>query len=351
MASPQTSKKDEKEAMAMESRRGKTKNTRKPDAERILSAALEINFTQHAEAQEFENKWKERIQKKSGSKILLVLAKKKHWPDGMQWSPAKTKEFLDWALEKYHTLLEVKEDECSPLHLAVTDANGAFVDAVLNNQKMTSLGLGQILSETCHNGNALHIAIKHRQPFINQLIEKSAPFSKIFSREDLRSQNTPLHACMSMDLHEEDDDERDDDASSSSSDEDQHSYSHLDYDGVTASPNALEIVKLLVPKQNEVLWQLNANKRTPYQERIHQLRSSKLMETELAKADKPAADEEKRKAAALQTIVAKDPIASFIRYYCMTQFTRDEIMTCLYEPGQGMVPSCGRGCCVTLDSY
>ncbi|KAK1764325.1 hypothetical protein QBC33DRAFT_203355 [Phialemonium atrogriseum] len=369
MAPPQTMEKDEKEAKAMENRRGKTKGPRKSDAERILSAALETDFTQPAQAQEFEIKWKEKVQKKSGSKILLVLAKKSRWPDGMQWSPAKIKEFLDWALERYHTLLAVKEDDYSPLHLAVTDGNAAFVDAVLNNQKMTSLGLGQILSETCQHGNALHIAIKHRLSLINLLIEKSARFSEIFSKGDLRSQNTPLHACMAMDLREED--EGDEEASSSSSDEDesdederdenerdenernederdedesdedQHSRIHHDYDGGSASRYVLDIVELLVRKQKEVLWQLNGDKRTPYQERINQLRSSKFMETELAKADKLAADdnklaadEEKRKAAALQTIVARDPIASFIRYYCMTQFTRDKIMTCLYQPGQ-----------------
>jgi hypothetical protein len=397
--------KEETEERVIRQRRGSDKRTqkkpKKTGAKEILSAALKTEFTNPAAAQEFESRYKEKMRKKPGNQIFHVLAKSSSLPENMQWPDRKVKEFLDWALERHHALLEVKnDDQYTPLHLALMDRNTTFVDAVLLNSKL--INLAAVLLETCQYGNSLHVAIKYRLPSIKLMVEKSAQINKMFEKGQPETGNTPLHACMSMDMDEHDDDSDVESEFDDDDDEDSQSHSLPDPDHESETPSAdehhhhhqelknlgwvpienglgkrkpthvelkhptttgrreshalplqraqsfmvptitestsrsIQLVQLLIQKHHAILWQHNTAKRTPYQERIHRLRTSKAIENELAKAEKTGLED---KAAAreelLQRIVAKDPIASYIRSYCVKEFPRDRIMACLYQPGQG----------------
>jgi ankyrin repeat protein len=78
-------------------------------------------------------------------------------------------------------------------------------------------------------------------------------------------------------------------------------------------PDLEHVVWLLVLKKDEVLQYRNKLDRTPYQERLHQLARSGLLE-----------------------LKAHDGIATMLLVYCMKYFRRDIIMRCLYQRGHGM---------------
>jgi hypothetical protein len=93
-----------------------------------------------------------------------------------------------------------------------------------------------------------------------------------------------------------------------------------------------KIVEVLVLQNDSVLKKQNTSKQTPYQERIHHLLRTKFLQKENVGYD----DEEYAlRNSKFRGIVAKDPVAGIIRSYCIRKFSRDKIMECLYQPGQG----------------
>lgn len=365
----------------------------------------------------------DRLSKKTDDQFLHILAKKNDWPDGMEWTPQHVKQFLDWALGSqggHHNILECKnKDNYTPLHLALIEGHTAFVDAILDNPRLATLNLGSVLPETCQWGNSLHVAIKYKLEMrpMESLINNSKRFTKMFTTGDPQHSNTPLHMCM-MDMEDYKQDGSDDEAESEEDsdgfDEDDHSstsshtedsdrdHTRQDWVAVTTEPHvpstlvdprspvgasrrlshviaplvkqksflapkasistsrSHDIVKLLIQSQATILTQTNKNKRTPYQERMHQL--EKHHSAALQKATDSANDIFKMQIEKvgtgldklttekltvdggiaarenlLQQIVADDPIASYIRSYCVRNFSRDRIMECLYHSGQGMI--------------
>lgn len=376
------------------------KKTRQTDV-RILKAAAKTNFRNQDEAQEWGIKYKEKMLKKPGNQVLHLLANKKNWPEDMQWTDDQIKTFLDWTLVRHHSLLEVKnDDEYSPLHMAIMNENKAFVEAVLTNDKL--INLGSVLSETCQWGNSLHVAIKHNMPGIELMIDKCAQFRQMFTQCEPRNGNTPLHRCMSMRTNEgegndaeveEDDSDSDSDSDFSDGDEDDTERRSEQSTDATAQPDLqdarelgwvtthgsriglqmqanaesespvspqhreihflshrrrvptapalqeptnqmMEVVKLLIQKHDLVLSRTNDHHRTPYQERVYHIE-------EEYKPRLQAERSRSRLEEILRNAIAQDPIASYIRSYCVTnrRFSRDDTMKALYRSGQGIYPT------------
>ncbi|KAI1825479.1 hypothetical protein F4861DRAFT_501270 [Xylaria intraflava] len=353
---------------------GGPRKSKRTGPNEILKAAAKTDFTNPSKAQDWGSQYKEKMAKKPGNQVLHVLAKKNSWPEDMMWEDHQIKAFLDWTLERYHGLLEVKnDDQYTPLHLAIMSQNNAFVEAVLRNTRLVNLGT--VLPETCQYGNSLHVAIKYRLLSTDLMIDKCAQFSQMFTKGQPDNGDTPLHSCMSMDLSEDGDEddagsEEGPDSEDSDDDDDAQNLSldGGDDDGVggndlqdtnhggwpapknSAMPRLqrtksfaiqesamqpakalAKVVELLIQKHDSVLSLHNKAKRTPYQERVFRL--LKTVEPRLADAaerSKSAREETARE------IIAKDPIASYIRSYCVKnkEFSRDRIMEALYHPGQ-----------------
>lgn len=381
----------EKEAKAAKDSRAGSKSsssatprkTKRSSAKKILTAAAKIDFSNSSEAQEWGIRYKEKLNSKSGNQILHVLASKDDWPDDTLWEDHQIKHFLDWTLKRHHGLLEIKDDnQYTPLHLAIINHNDAFVDAVLRNTDLVNLGA--VLLETCQYGNSLHVAIRYRLPSIELMIDKCAQFNQIFTQGQANNENTPLHSCMSLDLDEDggDDDEdgsesgAEDDSDDEEYDDDRQSHSNQSCDGDSyglspvdlrdtkkhgwATPVANgtgvahrppqrtksflippiqestkqceKVVNLLIEKYDSVLSEPNKDKRTPYQERVYRLleKNEPILRKANSKTDREKSERD---------IIARDPIASYIRSYCVRKknFPRDKIMKALYNPGHGTI--------------
>lgn len=119
--------------------------------------------------------------------------------------------------------------------------------------------------------------------------------------------------------------------------------SSISQDTLTREPMELPIghrVRLLVEACPEALATKNKAKRTPYQEREHFLRNNRLVEEaikeEYAEKGDHSDTEEVFEARAKRIIIVKDPIAHYIRSFCLHKCkSRDETMKRLYKPGQG----------------
>lgn len=128
----------------------------------------------------------------------------------------------------------------------------------------------------------------------------------------------------------------------------------------------LKAVKKLVRGCDSVLWYRNAGGRTPYLERLHHLEQDagkKFLDREAQKklskqesrqndpeeeAHKEILEQESHQndlvearkndfEQFLHNIIANDEIASFIRSYCIRNFSRDKIMESLYYVGEGLL--------------
>ncbi|KAK0623856.1 hypothetical protein B0T14DRAFT_565173 [Immersiella caudata] len=274
------------------------------------------------------------------------------------------------------------QDGPMPIHTALLRGNACFVKAVLSNKDLINLNdvLPQYFSS--RNTLHIAITSENRSmELIELLIEKCAELKldKMFTApgggggQDATTKNTPLHDCMAMDRTEEGLEEDDESSSSLSSDEEDdegnesddgdkgsvrspeqdrttkdHDWENVKSPLTARSPNSskhpfggnrrvntimipgtakerndmLRVVKLLVDKHYLALMATNDSdkeSRTPYQERLYQLR--------MMHSDK---DEE-----GIQREIAKDEVANYIREYCIRNLPRDEIMKCLYHRGQG----------------
>ncbi|KAF4928445.1 Intracellular serine protease [Colletotrichum fructicola] len=353
-------------------RRGEPERVRKKrtDAKEILTAALKTDFNDEEQAGAFESKYKSKWEKKSASNILCVLARKDEWEKdrSFKWTDEKTGEFLAWILKSYHTLLEVKEKtyQMSPLHLALMQDHTAFIEAVLSFPKL--MNINQVLIEKGQQGNALHIAVDKTSSSLERLVQKCAQSVTMFTCKHPGTGNTPLHACMSVDLdaeindgdsESEDGDEdgssvaSQDQSSGPSDDEDEINKSTLRLmvrgslnqrggqstkilEGLSPTDKVLSAVKKLIDSHHRVLFSYNLQNRTPYQERLYQLQKANATEKGSQQTSKPGSgqDETAVDLSGLQKAIAEDQIASYIRSYCVKNFARDDVMKCLYTTGK-----------------
>lgn len=362
--------------------------------EEIIEEAWQTDFLNETSSQVFEFRHKEKlIGQKSGKEgILHHLANKgANRPD----SETKIPRFLHWFLGKYCSSLEIKDaKDYTPLHIALTENNTSFVGAVLDEPGLRNLD--KVLLESCQFGNSLHLAIKYNLDVdrIEKMIEICSDSEKLLGSDKGKDGNTPLHTVMDM----SDDEYHNEDKDNNSSEENESSHSELsdeeeDDDRNTAAsleeadwvepvnstrspdevgplrstkasrglqryslkvpeadpsssanrkdPNSTrtagaariqKVVEMLVLQNDSVLKKQNGSKRTPYQERIHHLLRRKFLRKENVGYDD---EKDALRNPKFRGIVARDPVAAFIRSYCMRKFSRDKIMECLYQPGQG----------------
>jgi hypothetical protein len=101
----------------------------------------------------------------------------------------------------------------------------------------------------------------------------------------------------------------------------------------------LPVVEALVRRDPSGLSRRNAiTLLTPYQERLRQLQKAKIskyFQEKHISDSKTDHDTEKERELAFRALVIGDPIAAFIREYCVRSFSRDQAMASLYQPGQG----------------
>jgi len=353
---------------------GNSSGNKKQDAGKlILRDAAKVDFKNEADAQAWNSKHKERLLRKNCNILLLLASDEsvvKRWKE-----PERRRAFLRWVLGMHHHLLEVTAQfQRTPLHMALYEGNSEFVEVVLEHDRLVNIR--NVLPLSCHAGNALHVALK--SPYRSEMIEliellikKCAEIKDMFVAGNREDGNCPLHICMSLDIQDDNgDDESDVGTDESGDDEDDRDTEDgfmvsspasrrrmgvIDGDGpadmkspvaATQGPyggdlkrrttfimdaflkqrrdEMLKVVRLLIKANRAALLQKNEGGRTPYQERIHQLRAMEIHQR---------SDEE-----TMQRVITEDPVTDFIRSYCIRNMPRDEIIKCLYQPGQGMAP-------------
>lgn len=352
---------------------------KRTDAKDIFIAASKKDFTNPAEAGEFEIRYKNKWLKKPANQILHLLADRQNWPDALKatWTDEKTAQFLKWILRSHFGLLEVKSDklmqQTSPLHMALMQNHTAFVNTVLEYPNL--MNVANVLQETSiHQGNALHIAVRESFSSVELLVKKCSQYPGMFEEKDQMNGNTPLHTCMSLGWVGEAEEEEESDYSESEDDdyaetnsssdgladeaeekgEDEGQYVNvqqgtpkefslrrtMSYKPPTNSANAskiaelVEVVKRLIHQHDCALWCRNSEGRTPYQERIHQLYRHRFGQ-DMSETERGTKEAETREQL-FRTDVAEDPVASYVRSYCVRRFPRDTIMKCLYRTGEGL---------------
>ncbi|RBR13229.1 hypothetical protein FVER53590_25652 [Fusarium verticillioides] len=348
-----------------------TAKSEKIDAKGILKAALEVDFTNKNQVASFETQYKERLMgtRSRARNILCVLAKKEDLSHYAGWSDAKTKEFLHWILKGYHNLLEYQDGtpKTYPMHSALQQKHTAFINGVLGFPDL--ININKVLTVEGQYGNALHIALDSCPSSFSLLVNRCSQFASMFTAKRPISKNTPLHDCMSVnfdadDEEEEDEyedgemevdveesgDESDDDFAISTASDEEHTGQfgsvnrRHSVNNKTGHPDVLAMertqsveatnnleypadrfpyVELLIESSDSALSCYNDDNRTPYQERLHQLEAYyKRLSTPLYK------DTE------FEDWATKDPIASYIRSYCVRNFTRNKVTKCLYYTGK-----------------
>ncbi|KAI0005738.1 hypothetical protein F4779DRAFT_34502 [Xylariaceae sp. FL0662B] len=348
----------------------------------VLEDARYVDFIgrDQSQIQWFEAKHKEHSlypSSKSGSNFLHLLADPVQIPEG--YTAEQVNAFLGWLLKKYHTLLDARDgNKYTPIHVALLHQNSEFICAILSHPELATPE--KILSETCQYGNCLHMAVWKEIRVIELMVEKCQRHEAIFLDKHPDNGNTPLHACMIIGFRNADDEildeynymyeqlERllnedgftfDDDAErrgegrisrrttlnsygdtsrrlssvhEGSIDGNIESAYAISY----AEDPAMQIAKLLVESCPVSLMRRNKHGRTPYQERIYRLQTSEVVRNLLDLVEGSESSEERSIARehALRAIIVNDPVASFIRAFCIRHFNRDDIMTSLYQPGE-----------------
>jgi hypothetical protein len=348
----------------------------------ILQEAKNVDFRQKEDADSFKRKYNDYLLGRidtgtSRDNVLHLLADNKD-----RWSDERIQTFLDWLLKEYHGLLEKKDKlGYAPLFRALIDDKHAFVNAVLSFPGLKNLGA--VLKLTCDKGNILHVAIDNDSPFIKTIVEKCKSYPAIFMQGD-NDRDTPLHRAVATDVSQKDLEgvlqrnkllpkdpspaqltvetilpvRRVGTSSQGSRQPKPHILSPTDptpadwtlvdgeprYSSRRCSP--LEIVKRLVEACPSALSHKNNEGETPYRCREYVLfYSATVNDTVNRILDKAATENDKNtpekatpeelREIALRQIFVEDPMASHIREYCMCNLARDEIMRCLYQPGQG----------------
>ncbi|KIW63767.1 hypothetical protein PV04_08745 [Phialophora macrospora] len=348
------------------------------DPRTLLQEAEKVDFRIKEQADNFKRKYNDYLLGRtdmgdSRKNILHVLADHEN-----RWTDDQIQTFLDWLLKEYHGLLEKKDDlGYAPLFRALQYDKHAFVNAVLSYPNLKNLGA--VLKLTCDKGNILHVAIYNESPYIKTMVKKCRSYPAIFTQgNDANARHTPLHYAVLIDEGEKDLEEvlrkhgvvakhdspnkattesalsirRVGTTSLNQQNPKQHSLSPsepapADWTVVDGDPRyatkgvqPLELVELLVEACPAALSYKNAAEETPYQARDSLLQDSTTVQSAINKIleatentnEKGPTDEMRERA--FRKIFVDDPIASYIREYCMCNLARDETMKCLYRPGQ-----------------
>jgi hypothetical protein len=324
-------------------------------------SATESELKQNLSA--FESRFKaELVDQASKDKpnVLHLLARDKNSHE----RDADAEGFLKWVLKEQFVLLE-KADQTAqtPLHVALGEANDSFVYWVLEAEDLPNIV--KVLEMACPTGNCLHLAVQHGFPGLEVIVNKCIKSKQAFESQENKESNTPLHVAMRFD--EEDEgvqrqlqrvlQELDTEFTRprrrtkreglgitngtqphpglpSETRDIFNDHAEGDANGHSETRQSdLETVKLLIKEGPAALELKNKCKRTPYQEREYALLKSPLVNQlvkEFAGSDQGLEERARR------SILVKDPIASYIRSYCMrNSSSREQIMARLYRPGQG----------------
>lgn len=155
---------------------------------RVLKEARACNLKK--QRNDFTTRYHDEFRKEVGSNenILHELANSKD-----SWSAHETKTFLPWFLRDYYGLLKhAGLLRYPPLHLALTEENHPFVEAVLTLDGLKNLP--EVLELTSPRGNALHVAIQVASPFVRLIIAKSR--LSVLEGKCGEFGDTPLHIAM-----------------------------------------------------------------------------------------------------------------------------------------------------------
>ncbi|KAF9634998.1 hypothetical protein BFW01_g5893 [Lasiodiplodia theobromae] len=270
-------------------------------------------------------------------------------------------------------LLEERDSAgMTAMHMALASGSGknpVFVAAILGlDNPPPNLSVVLCMKKKSAKENCLHAAIsgdsEHTETIIrvvDNAYDKSQDMldEHPFEACDAAAGNTPLHmaikkvtatrlqslwkylsrhnlkllgACAEAESNDpEDDDTENDDA-------------EMDDQASVRDRRAVSIVEALIKSRPHALAIPNTKRRTPYQERIRWLESEYTNsipdEKEESSGDGSSDSEDEtgeyqpRKPEHFRHVVLRDPIASFISYYCIKEMDRNKAIDCLYHRGR-----------------
>lgn len=266
------------------------------------------------EAKKFEKKHKEIIAATNVNGCVL------HHVARIDGAGENYISFIEWCVRKKHMLASLDTtSNYTPLHTALSQRNDSFVKGIIDiTRSKKKLAADAISAVTHSKHNCLHLAIEHSSIYTKDLIESCRDYletdpeyaKKIFKQPMNDDSLTPMHLIMDP---------------------------YRGYDKTDPEPR-LNVMKALIDADPDSLeCRTEKHNLTPYQYRLSFLerdvkgkfagrrRSSAL---ESRKIDREISLE-------LRKQVDNDPLASYIRMFCIRSFSRDKALKMLYSPGQG----------------
>ena len=290
-----------------------------------------------------------------------------------EWSPKKHS-LLSWLLEKSPSLLHQQNHYMyTPVQVALVERQVEFVKTILSLPRLENFQA--ILEHQSPMGNCLHLAVEHDFPELEALIQRCDGIRPAFACQSNTEKDTPLHlAVKRLVLDGLGDDEWSDTAvfkeglrqlgeqterprpsgawskAVALQDGAGSPPGHLSDDS-TIQDSGLELgiigeielsaeenlkrVQLLVEACPNPLFLKNKNNRTPYQEREHCLLRAPVVVRMIGEYVKDKADQDDARMRAERRIVVEDPVAAYIRSFCVRDLPRELALLSLYQPGQG----------------
>ncbi|RSL79987.1 hypothetical protein CEP51_006902 [Fusarium floridanum] len=322
-------------------RQQRNRNQRSDDLRSAFERALQDFPTDRKDLPSFENQHKKLLLPPqvhhNDTNVVHLLA---DWKPRDQWSEQAVG-LLGWLLRKQPKLLEEQNKKAyTPMHLALEAENDSFVECVL---QLDLENIVSVLRCEAPIGNCFHLAVGNDSPDIRRMIEKCGKNLQMLECQANTNRDTPLHLAvkkLDSDIEQHQEDQTEAELHAIVQGLDRMTLRKTlpagpDDNDPDNSP-ALTTVKLLVQACPEALGIKNVQKRTPYQEREYCLRESPGFNK--AVAGYVARHESEKKAAEQRVqrlLFVKDPIASYIRSYCIRNSkTREQTMSRLYRPGQ-----------------
>jgi hypothetical protein len=334
----------------------------------MLKELAGVTFNDKESTDRFKEKFGAALQQASSStsktsktpNVLHELAAKYDDRKDQDWPEGRVAEALGWFLDNYPGLLnKIDEKKMTPFHRALECTNDEFVETVLSRPK--SKIIEQVLTQSSENGNCLHLAIRYVGWYdfgmVKRLIEKCKDHPELFAESSPGSQLTPLHVALTLDvspvesnivstlkkhgfwkhgtLNNEADGESLKHIKNTTTWKalaDPQSWSPAtEEESPEQQENRLlnDVVKPLTLASKASLQCTDTKGETPYRSRESILRNNVTVQN-LLKSVRPEDQEQ-----AFRKIFVEDSMAAFIRKYCMEELPRDEIMKCLYRPGEG----------------
>ncbi|RYP70537.1 hypothetical protein DL769_004930 [Monosporascus sp. CRB-8-3] len=299
---------------------------------------------------------------KGNDLIVKFLTREDAW-SGTIWTETKVEKFLVWLAGRKPTILKkIGKRGVPPVISALERNRGGFIRAIINREELRSA----LEEEGIHSGRWLHAAIEAQSPFLYELVELRKS-DDLFAAVD--DNNNALHALVEV-VGEEVSKERLeqvvkalatgterrglDDADSDDSDEEEDGFQEEQH-GQTRAPlrSRLRLMKMMMSSKSRLrlLQQVNNLGHTPYQLREITLEDHKdvqaVLEMEadevrhqLSKsARRPTKSEidaavRDAKDAALRKVIVADPIANYIRKFCIRKLEKaEDTVKALYKSG------------------